>query len=59
MVLKGLKLDITIVDVGLDFARVYKASKVQGGQDSDDPGGTHTVLFASSFQTGLLLISKI
>lgn len=57
--LKGLKLDIALVDVGMDFARVCKVSKIQGGRDSDDPRGTHTVLFASSFQTGLLGISKI
>lgn len=57
LALKGL--DMTIVDVGMDFARVCKDSNIQGGQDSDDPRGTHTVLFASSVQTGLLLISKI
>lgn len=57
--LKGLKLDIIIVAAGMDFARVYKVSKIQGGQDSDDPRGTNTVLFASSFQTGFLLILKM
>lgn len=57
LALKGL--DMTIVDVGMDFARVCKDSNIQGCQDSDDPRGTNTVLFASSIQTGLLLISKI
>ena len=61
MTLKELKrkLEVSTVDVGRDFERVYKVSKIQGGQESDDPRGTNTVLFAASLQIGLLLILKM
>lgn len=61
MTLKELKrkLEFSTVDVERDFEIVYKVSKIQRGQESDDPRGTNAVLLAAGLQIGILLILKM